>query len=279
MRRLDQGMLTSGIGDRCRGRLSRSFGDLSTVNLTPQVQALFQSNAGIMLDFTLSSSLYQDSARTTPITASGQPIGSVTDLSPNGKNASSTGGSRPLWNSLGYGTFDGFDDYLQTAAIDFSATDAVTVVAAIRKSSDAAAGVVAELGPIYTTAGGFLLLAPGSAGQATVLYGSSGSVGSTFANATGQTAPLALVAAGESKISADQCALRINGAAAASSSTDQGSGNYRNAALNIGARNGGASTFLNGRIYRLLIIGRTLTTTERNLAERWAAQPVGIVIP
>jgi hypothetical protein len=256
--------------------LAPGFGD----GLSAAVKALFASGEkGVMFDLVNAANLYTDSARTTLVSASGDGIGSATDLSGNGKHASSAGSARPTWNSAGYATFDAFDDYLQTAAIDFSATDAVTVVACIRKSTDAAAGVVAELGPVYTTAGGFLLLAPGSAGQATVLYGSSGSVGSTFGNATGQTAPLTLVATGESKISADQCALRINGAAAASSSTDQGSGNYRNAVLNIGARNGGASTFLNGRIYRLLVIGRALTTTERNTAERWAAQPVGISIP
>jgi len=233
-----------------------------------------------MLDLTLSSSLYQDSARTTPVTASGQPIGSVTDLSPNGKNASSTGGSRPLWNSLGYGTFDGFDDYMQTAAIDFTATDAVTVVASVRKLSDSSAAIIDELGPVYSSGGGrFGLFGPSSASPS---FG-AGAMGNIAAaavyNNVAAAAPVTSVLCQEAKISTDLLSLRMNGVQVASSVADLGTGNFSSQALNIGARNGGAYAFFNGRISRLLVIGRLLTTTERKTAERWAAQPVGIVIP
>lgn len=246
--------------------------------LTPGVKALFASGEkGVMLDLTRAANLYTDSARTTLVTASGEQVGSATDLSPNAKHASSAGTARPVWNSAGYATFDAFDDYLQTAAIDFSATDAVTIVASVRKSSDAASGVVCELGASSSTNGTFALYAPSSA-AANVGFLSRGTA-SGLASATPFAAPLALVSTGEGDISADLSNVRVNGAQAANAAGDQGTGNYQNAALSIGARNGGASVFLNGRIYRLLVIGRALTTTERNLAERWAAQPVGIPIP
>jgi len=58
----------------------------------------------------------------------------------------------------------------------------------------------------------------------------------------------------------------------------QGEGNFGNYPLYIGAR-GGSGAFFSGRIYRLLIIGRSLTTTERATAKRWAAQPAGVTLP
>lgn len=245
--------------------------------LTAAVKALFaNSEKGVMFDFTKAGNLYTDSARTTLVTASGDLVGSATDLSPNGKHASSAGTARPTWNSAGYATFDAFDDYLQTAVIDFSATDAVTVVIGITKSSDASAALAIELSAnASSNAGAFFIGAPSSVSS--YRYSSRGSA-SANADASGFAAPNTAVITGESDISADTCSIRVNGVSAGSAATDQGTGNYGNYVLNIGARNA-ASGFLNGRIYRLLVIGRALTTTERNAAERWAAQPVGIAIP
>src|SRR5690606_32717378 len=152
--------------------------DAGAGDMTALVKALFAGGEkGVMFDLSRAANLYTDSARTTLVTASGDRIGSATDLSPNGKHASSTGGARPTWNSAGYATFDAFDDYLQTAAIDFSATDAVTVVAAIRKSSDAATSVVCELSASVTAnAGAFFMAAPTAAGNANYGFRSGGSV-------------------------------------------------------------------------------------------------------
>lgn len=240
--------------------------------LTRAVLAMFaNAEKGVMFDLSRKANLYQDSARTTLVDASGDRIGSATDLSPNGKHASSAGTARPIWNSGGYGTFDALDDYLQTAAIDFTATDAVTVVASIRKDSDAASGSVVVL---TGTSNRFYLRSPRSG-----VDNSFFSAGSETAEArgTGPSAPVAMVLTGQAKISTDSCILRLNGAANASSSTDQGTGNYGNAALILGTA--GSSIYFNGRIYRVLVIGRTLTTTELATAERWAAQPAGVVIP
>jgi len=246
--------------------------------LTAAVQALFASGEkGVMFDFSKSSNLYTDSARTTLVTTSGDSIGSATDLSPNGKHASSAGGARPKWDATGFATWDAFDDYMQTPALDFSGTDAVTVVVALRKGSDAAGAVVVEFGSTGSTAGAFRVFAPSSA-AANVVFGSTGSstASATYANAA-VAAPVTLVLTGQGDISSDTCAIRVNGADATSSATDQGTGNYTSQALNIGARNA-VSVFFNGRIYRLLVIGRALTATERGNAERWAAQPAGVTL-
>jgi hypothetical protein len=246
--------------------------------LDAKVKALFASGEkGVMFDLTRAANLYTDSARTTLVTASGDGVGSCTDLSPNGKHGSSIGSARPTWNSAGYATFDAFDDYLQTAAIDFSATDAVTVVASVRKGSDASIAAAVELGGGDAQA--FSAFAPRSTANKGFAFRSRGdAAGASVASSGSLPAPVATVLAGEADISADVVRLRIDGTQVASSPDDQGAGNYSNDVLNIGARNA-SSLFFNGRIYRLLVIGRTLTTTERNAAERWAAQPAGITIP
>ena len=246
--------------------------------LDAKVKALFASGEkGVMFDFTRAANLYTDSARTTLVTANGDRIGSATDLSGNGKHASSAGTARPIFGSDTM--FDALDDYLQTAAIDFSATDAVTVVASVRKSSDAALAFVMELSAAASAnAGTFNLFAPAAANASygNQSRGTGSAVTASTVNAA-WAAPHLAVLTTESDISSDMCAFRVNGAAGGSSSGDQGTGNYGNYPLNIGARNA-ASFFFNGRIYRLLVIGRALTTTERSTAERWAAQPAGIII-
>jgi hypothetical protein len=248
--------------------------------LTAATKALFASGEkGVMFDLSRSANLYTDSARTTLVAATNEQIGSATDLSGNGKHASSAGTTRPKWNEAGYATWDAIDDYLQTEAIDFSSTDAITIVSSIRKGSDAAPGIVCELSSnVSSNDGSFYQLAPATAAGANYKTLSRGTSSSTAQTDGSYAAPNLAVLTSTLKISTDLCALFINGVSAAMSATDQGSGNYGTYALNIGARNA-TSLFLNGRIYRLLVIGRALTTTERNLAERWAAQPVGITIP
>lgn len=258
--------------------LAPGFGD----GLSAAAKALFASGEkGVMFDFTRASNLYTDSARTTLVSVSGDGIGNATDLSPNAKHASSIGSARPTWNSAGYATWDAFDDYLQTAAIDFSGTNKISIIACISRQSSAAAGILAETST-GAGAGAFYIAAPNGAGT-TIEVGARGNVGLVRWRYTDSAPPSTGVYTADldfSAASASEAGLRKNGATvgAAAGDTSENTGTFASYALNIGARNA-ASLFFNGRIYRLLVIGRALTTTERNAAERWAAQPVGIAIP
>ena len=70
------------------------------------------------------STMFQDSAGTTPVTGVGQPVGLILDKSGNDNHASqATAASRPLLQNDGvnnYLAFDGVDDRLSTSAINMS---------------------------------------------------------------------------------------------------------------------------------------------------------------
>lgn len=66
------------------------------------------------------STLFQDAAGTTPVTAVGQPVGRVKDKSGNGNHLTATGTARPTLrqdaSGFKYIEFDGIDDFLISAA-------------------------------------------------------------------------------------------------------------------------------------------------------------------
>jgi hypothetical protein len=93
------------------------------LSLKAQVQRLFAGGVpGLMVPFGEISSLYQDAARTTLVSAAGDPIGSASDLSGNSKHLSqATAAARPVWQPS-YGAFDGTDDWLWVDAPGLPAT-------------------------------------------------------------------------------------------------------------------------------------------------------------
>jgi len=203
------------------------------------------------------STLYQDSAGTTPVTAVGQPVGKILDKSGRGNHASqTTAASRPTLqqdsNGLYYLSFDGTDDSMVTPSINFTGTDKMTVWAGVRKLSDAAIGILAELSTNSDSTNGTFTLAA-SVGGNNYYTQSRGTVRSGQ-NATGYVAPNSAVLVAEAKISTDTLRLHVNNAAPLSSATDQGTGNYGNYPLYIGRRGGVAYPF-NGRIYQLIVRG------------------------
>lgn len=239
----------------------------------------FAGSPGAAFDFTDGTLLYTDSARTTPATGASDPVGSATDISGYGNHASqSTAGSRPTRDTLGI--LFGDPRFLQTSNIDFSGADAITVVASIRKISDASTGYVCMLGADFTTAPGVALNAP-AFGAPTFGCGSRGTgagFASTNYNNASEAAPISRVLTGEFDISADLCRLLIDGVSRATSATDQGTGNYQNSVLTLGRYGASASAYFTGYIARFAIIGRTLSAGDLLKLHQWAAAPYGITI-
>lgn len=154
-----------------------------------------------------------------------------------------------------YLRFNGSTQFLQTNSINFSSTDKVLVAAGVRKLSDAATGVVAEISPNATEHNGTFSLYNSSTTTVNGFGFFSHVTNISAAPVTsGYPPPVTSVLFGLGDISGDRATLRINGAQVAQNTADQGTGSYGNYPLYIGAR-GGNVLFFNGRLYSLIIAG------------------------
>jgi hypothetical protein len=172
-----------------------------------------------------------------------------------------------------YLKFDGTDDGLSTASIDFTSTDEMSVFGGLRKLSDVNVAVVAELGVIYFAVNGsFVVAAPGSVAPTGYEAAAKGTVNSGIG--ASDPAPTTDVLTAPIKISTDQLVLRNNGVQVAQSTLDLGGGNFGNHPLYIGRR-GDTTLPYNGRIYSLIVRGAQSTATEITNTETWVNSKTG----
>jgi hypothetical protein len=179
--------------------------------------------------------------------------------------------------------FDGFDDSLSTAAVDFTATDKLTAVAGVAKLSDAALGTLVELGATATgTNGAFGIFAPTSAAAnygfiTRGIVGSANQIPITYAAPINSVLACSFDHAGGTTNA--QIAPRINGALDQEGSTagPTTAGNYGNLALNIGRRNG-ATLPLNARLTTLIICGAARNDAQIVKAERYVARKMKVTL-
>lgn len=245
------------------------------------------SEPGVWLDPSDLSTLFQDSAGTTPVTAAGQSVGRILDKSGRGNHATQvTAAARPIYQvdsgGRGYLLFDGVDDFLVTPTIT-PGTDKVQVFTGVRKLSDAAVQILYELSADINTNNGVLAAAPGYSGAGSVVgaYWHIASKGTSSVGATSAAsfpAPQTAVQTHLSDISGDALTLRINGSQVGQSAADQGAGNYLAHPIYIGMR-GGTSLPFNGRLYGLITrFGSNLAADQTTQSERWMAQRTGVTL-
>ena len=151
------------------------------------------SEPGCWFDPSDLSTLFQDAAGTTPVTAAGQSVGLMLDKSGRGNHATqSTSLSRPTYqvdsNGRGHLLFDGSDDFLVTPTIT-PGTDKAQVFAGVRKLSDATQAVVAGLSTNVGNPGVFMLLAPSANTTADYRWSSNGSAQSSAISGATYPAP------------------------------------------------------------------------------------------
>jgi hypothetical protein len=238
---------------------------------------------GYWLDPSDFSTMFQDDAGTTPVTAVGQSVGRWLDKSGRGNHfIQSNVANRPILQVDSTGRpfllFDGSDDSLQSAAnINPGAVDKVQVFAGVRKLSDVASGVVVEASASFSTnTGAFVLAAPGADGAASYNFNVRGSsIPTPGAVATGIAAPVTSVVTGTADIDAPIRAIRVNGANAASTSVGLGATNFLTYTHFIGRRAGTSLPF-NGRIYQLITrYGPNLSADQIAVAEAFVNQRTG----
>lgn len=235
---------------------------------------------GYFYDISDINSMFQDSAGTVPA-AVGQPVGYIRDKSGRGNHATqSTAASRPTLQldattNRYYLDFDGTDDFLVTSSITWG-TDAITVVAALHKDTDAASGDVLHAGNPSTEPGVFLLSAPLTTSELFFRVGGT-SLSTVAVDNAIYAAPISLVVTGFGDISDDSVTLRANGTLAGSSVQNMGTGNILAYPHYLGRRFGTSNPF-NGRVYGLTTISRALTTAERASLEIYFAARIGVTL-
>jgi len=180
-----------------------------------------------------------------------------------------------------YLAFDGIDDFLRTNAINFTATNKVSLVAGIRKLSDSTDSVVVETGTNYfTPTGGFALFSSNSFGLF-VGFGVSGVNTFYIKLQPGYSAPRSLVTSLRLDLSAidrpTQVKFNIDGARKDIAEGTAATGTFANTPIFIGRRGGTALPF-NGHIYGLIGVGKLTTDSETAAIEKELAKRTGVTL-
>lgn len=177
--------------------------------------------------------------------------------------------------SVGYLQYDGSDDWFVSPTIT-PGIDKAQVFAGVRKLSDAAIGMVAETSSNAGSNNGSLYMAaPLSTGASSDFAFSTRGTSSATAAGGAALSPISRVLTGIGDIAADTSIIRINGAQAAQSSADQGTGNYLAYPLYVGRR-GGTTFPYNGRIYSLIVrFGANLTADQIAQTEAYVNSKTG----
>lgn len=238
---------------------------------------------GVWYDPSDLSTLFKDTAGTTPVTADGDSVALVLDKSGNGKHlVQATGTSQPKYKTSGrlsWLLFDGTDDsYATNAAIDFSASDEMFVGVGVYKAVDGINAELAELSATRATnAGAFSFLAPNTGNKYSfIARGSIDAASGALTTNAAYNAPHTGVVTGDAKISTDYQELQVNGASVGTGSGDLGTGNFGNYTLYVGRRNNATLPF-NGRIYGMIVRGGARPDTgERARFNAYMAAKCGI---
>jgi len=170
---------------------------------------------------------------------------------------------------------DGSDDGMVTPSLNLSGTNKIGVFTAVRKLSDAAAGVLVELSTsVVTNNGSFRFAIPDSAAT-NFNWASRGTTQSSASYTDASVAaPKTAVLTGIGDIAGPSAVQRLNGVQVASSSSSQGSGNYGNYPLYF-FRRGGTTTPFNGLEYGFALCDTTPTAGQIDAMETYQNNIVG----
>ena len=243
--------------------------------------SLYFANAekGAWFDANDITTLFQDAAGTTPVTAIGQPVGKWLDKSGNGNHATqSIAGQRPTYQQDTEGnynvTFDGVNDQLVTSPIDFTATDKMTVGIGLNVIGSASAAVALELGAdVNSINGSFLIGAPSAIADHSLYLRGTTTIRAAVNNITdGDDIIMGLFdisqTTKETELIPRLNRVQISGSNITWTGTDAGTGNFGNLPLYIGAKSGLGNPY-NGKIYQIIVRGGAATSDQVRNLENW----------
>lgn len=164
---------------------------------------------------------------------------------------------------------------MASTAVDFTATNSVSIFAGVRKLSDATRSQLLESG-IGNEVGSFGFAAPNPSGANNYQFVAGGTTlgGVTV---TGFVAPVSNVISGFSNISVPSTVVRANGVQVGQGTFGLGTGTFSNYPIYFGRRGGSALAFT-GRDYGIVIVGKATSAAEINITEAWLAANTPTVV-
>lgn len=218
------------------------------------------------------SDLWQDVARTTPVTATGQEVLSWRQRTSGADIylTQATAGSGPVYrvdgDGLPYLDFAG-GKWMVSPTITPGA-DKVQLFAGIMLG-DGATRIILESSPITDSNNGSIMLFYTTSGVPTLRFRSKGTVISDAVSAVTQAFSTKYRVTGLGDISGDTATLRVDEVQVGNTTTDQGSGNYLAYQVYLGKRGSAAFQF-SGRVYSLILrYGANLSSGQIADAEAW----------
>ena len=238
--------------------------------------ALFTSGEqGVFFDSSDLSTMFQDRAGTTPVTADGQTVGKILDKSGRGNHATAPNdAARPLYKTSGglhWLQFDGVDDSLSTASFDLSLSTKASLFFGFNKTSDQNPAWLFE--NIVGNANGISVAQRGTGIE--IGFKTGNEMNETVAPYSAQqklviTALIDTPAA----VTQEKIDIRVDGTPIEGSTWNGASaGNFGNFPLNIGKRSDGY--YLDFHLNSLIILGRLATTQESTDTETWVNGKTG----
>lgn len=246
---------------------------------------LFLGNAGgAWYDPSDLSTLFQDSARTIPVTANGDPIGLMLDKSGNANHASQTVSSkRPVYRTDGtlhWVEFDGIDDYMITGTMPFTKPN-VFISSGVFKTVSSARHVVLELSnSVSNNMNTFGLTSNEISGYGVggLLNGTGGQAGRVAGFGQAQKLLLSARLNVNTDVITTRYDIRVNRVkqnilTIGNSTLSTGFTSYP---AYIGSR-GGTSSFFKGNLYGLIIREDLVGNEDVYLAESYMGKKTGLV--
>ena len=249
----------------------RGTGTFSVTTFTPS-NLFLSSEKGAWFDANDLSTLFQDSAGTTPVTAVGQKVGKWLDKSGNGNHASQSNAAlQPTYQIDPEGnpnvTFSGSYTQLVTPSINFTATAQMMVGVGLHVVGSASAAAAIELGAdVESVNGSFLFGAPSSTADHSLYLRGTSTIAARVDNISdGDDIITGLFdisqATKELELIPRLNYVQLTGSQITWTGTDAGTGNFGNLPLFIGARSGGTLPF-QGKIYEIIVRGALSNATQ-----------------
>lgn len=163
---------------------------------------------------------------------------------------------------------------LQIGPIDYSAYRQMTAIVSARSESDAAAGVLLELGTAYGGTGCFGIQSPGGVAADIRCFSNGGTT--RLATLARDASPVSMVATLQANIAAPSVRSTIDlDTVGAANVLDQGAGNYASAVLNRLSRNNATSAPFIGRDFGCVVTPAMLNYALLRMIKKLIARNAG----